>query len=309
MSPEHDDYEEEEEEEEFDVDEEEPQSIFAATWFRALLLVIGIAVVAVLALPYVLEWLGPSPKPTVSVLRPSPAAPPTPPQPSARASPSPPMPPAVGAAQPPERPPAKAPPAAPKVSTPSRPPGKPAGTAPPQATQPTKPASRTGPTQVAKKAAPPAGKPAMTKGDYWVQVGAFTEPGNAARLVARLSGQEFAVQQVTVTRGDENGNEVFVPGASQSDVYDVVKTKGYRADAVKDGAAVRPLLSLRDAVEVSKQLAEAGMDVRIRRVGAGKQTLHLVRVGGVGDRKQAQALRKELAGKGIPGFVVKGAPR
>jgi len=95
-------------------------------------------------------------------------------------------------------------------------------------------------------------------------------------------------------------------------VYDRVKGKGYHVDAVKGGAVVRPALPLKDAVALSKELADAGMDVKIRRVGGGggeKATFHLVRVGGFADRKAAAAAQKELGGKGVPGFVVKGAPR
>ncbi len=98
-------------------------------------------------------------------------------------------------------------------------------------------------------------------------------------------------------------------GAKQRDVYDKVKAKGYRVDAVKGGAVVRPALPLKDAVDLSKELAGAGMDVKIRRVGGDKATFYLVRVGGFADRKEAEAAQKELAGKGVPGFIVKGAPR
>ncbi|MEK7709404.1 MAG: SPOR domain-containing protein, partial [candidate division NC10 bacterium] len=165
--------------------------------------------------------------------------------------------------------------------------------------------------------AEPAAKPAAapSKGDYWVQVGAFSDAKNASRLAARLKDQKYSVQQATVTRGSgggTRGNEVFVAGAKQRDVYDRVKGKGYHVDAVKGGAVVRPPLPLKDAVALSKELADAGMDVKIRRVGGGggeKATFHLVRVGGWADRKEAVAAHKELGGKGVPGFVVKGAPR
>lgn len=302
MSPEHDDYEEEEEGEEFETDGDEPRSIFSATWFRALLLVIGLAVVAVLALPYVLEWLGPPPQPTVSILRPPPATPPKPssspkvvepPRPSAT-TPAPSAP--TGGEGPAQAAPKAVPPAAPT-------PPRPTVAKPPPATS------------MAKKPATPASKPAVVarggaRGEYWVQVGAFTAADNAARLATRLTEQNYRVERATVTRGgEEMRNEVFVPGAAQSEVYDAVKGKGYRADAVKGGAAVRPLLSLRDAVEISKELTEAGMDVRIRRVGEGKRTLHLVRVGAFSDRDTARAAQKELEGKGVRGFVIKGAPR
>lgn len=279
MSPERDDYEgddEEEEEEEYE-EEEEPRSIFANPWFRAMLAVLVLAVVGVLALPYVQEWW--ASKPQVSIVKPSP--------PPAPAAPSPPTP-------------------APQVA--EKPAEKPAEPAP----KPAAPAAPPAPASAPRVAAKPA-PAAPDKGDYWVQVGAFSDAKNAGRLAAQLTDQKYAVQRATVTRGSGSGggNEVFVAGAKQRDVYDKVKAKGYRVDAVKGGAVVRPPLPLKDAVAISKELAGAGMDVKIRRVGGGgeKATFHLVRVGGFADRTEAEAAQTELGGKGVPGFVVKGAPR
>src|SRR3972149_438826 len=90
MSPERDDYEDEEEEYE---EEEEPRSIFANPWSRAALAVLILAVVGVLALPYVQEWWGGPSKPQVTVAKPpqaSPAKPPPTPAPPAPAAPGPP---------------------------------------------------------------------------------------------------------------------------------------------------------------------------------------------------------------------------
>jgi len=295
MSPERDDYEDEEEYEE----EEEPQSVFAATWFRALLIVIMLAVVGVLALPYALDWFKAAPKPAVSVVKPTPA----PRAPQLPAS----LPPAPAAPAQPPRP--AAPPPTPKIAEP-----------PPKAT-PAPPAPAAPPTpapKVAEKPAEPAPKPAVStpapapaKGDYWVQVGAFSDPKNAARLGAKLTAEKYSVERATVKRGGggDGRNEVFAPGVPQRDLYDKVKAKGLRADAVKGGSVVRPLLPLRDAVALSKELAAAGMAVKIRRVGAEKGTVYLVRVGGFADRQEAAAAKAELEGKGIPGFVVKGPPR
>lgn len=302
MSPDRDDYEDEErDEEEY---EEEPRSIFAATWFRALLAVIILAVVAVLALPYVLEWLQPAPRPPVAVVKPAP-----PPPPKAPAPPAPP--PAAAPAQPVAKAPAPPPPPPREArETPKAPAPK---SAPPPAQVAQKPRAPE-PPAAAPMPKPKAKRPPQpARGDYWVQVGAFTDAKNAGALAARLGSEQYAVQRATVRRGATGGggNEVFVEGAAQSEVYDKVRAKGYRVDAVKGGAAVRPLLPLREAVALSKELAEAGMKVKIRRVGGpGEQaTFHLVRVGGFPDRKQAAAVQKELADKGIPGFIVKGPPR
>ncbi len=312
MSPERDDYEDEEEEYE---DEEAPRSIFQTLWFRAVLAVLILAVAGVLALPYLQEWFGSSSRPQVSVLRPAPPAQPAPP------APQPPTPAAPAGA-----PPAAAP-TAPKVVEKAPPRAKPtpppAPTAPPAREAPApkvaeKPGAPAAPApKPAEKPAEPAPKPAApaapSKGDYWVQVGAFSDAKNAARFAARLTDRKYPVEQATVTRGSAGGtegNEIFVSGAKQRDVYDLVKAKGYHVDAVKGGAVVRPPLPLRDAVALSKELADKGMDVKIRRVGGTrKATFHVVRVGGYADRKEAEAVRKELADKGTPGFIAKGAPR
>jgi hypothetical protein len=47
-----------------------PRSIFAATWFRVVLVVIVLGVVGAVAVPYVLDWMNPPPAPrTVATTR------------------------------------------------------------------------------------------------------------------------------------------------------------------------------------------------------------------------------------------------
>src|SRR5438477_10741627 len=88
-----------------DYGEEIPRSMFSTTWFRALLVVVVLAVVGVLALPYLLDWVGPTrltpaaKRPVVSVPAPRrPAPSPDVAQP-APAVPAPPLP-ARGVARP-----------------------------------------------------------------------------------------------------------------------------------------------------------------------------------------------------------------
>lgn len=67
-----------------------PRSIFAATWFRVVLVVIVFAVIGAVAVPYILDYMNPPPKPamasrpSIPVVRPSaPIAPPPAPAPAA----------------------------------------------------------------------------------------------------------------------------------------------------------------------------------------------------------------------------------
>jgi cell division septation protein DedD len=52
-----------------------PRSIFAATWFRVVLVVIVLGVVGAVAVPYVLDWMNPPPTPRTATTTTSPLAP------------------------------------------------------------------------------------------------------------------------------------------------------------------------------------------------------------------------------------------
>ena len=85
------------------------------------------------------------------------------------------------------------------------------------------------------------------------------------------------------------------------------------AQAVTGGVVVRPALDLKDAVTLSRRLASEGLEVRIRRAAAGSTnggaTVHVVRVGGYATPAEAQAGKKQLAAKGVGGFVTQGAAK
>ena len=44
-------------------DEEAPRSIFSATWFRVVLVVVGVAIIGAVSVPYVLDVVNPPPAP------------------------------------------------------------------------------------------------------------------------------------------------------------------------------------------------------------------------------------------------------
>ncbi len=238
--------------------EEAPRSIFATTWFRAVLVVVVLAVVGVLALPYLLDWVGPSKlSPTLTgpvVTVPSPprgsaAAPPAGAPPASPAAPGAATPPAGPMAQmtpsatepKPEMPPAAAPaPAAQAPAKAAR--GAAPGTKPESpktaSSEPTRAMSaepapkaaraadgaRTAAKPAAKPAAKASGKPkasAAAGGPFWVQVGAFREESRAKALMAKLRADDFAAEEVGPSEAPAAAAEPAAPASGGGDKYDV----------------------------------------------------------------------------------------
>ena len=173
---------------------------------------------------------------------------------------------------------------------------------------------------VIARAAPPApaapAKPLNGGGSYWVQVGLFQNAANAERLAQDLRTDRFSVEVAQVTRDGAasaaSRHEVFVTGSSVEAVTAALKGSG-SAHAVTGGVVVRPALDLKDAVTLSRRLASEGLEVRIRRAAGGATsggaTVHVVRVGGYATADEAQAGKKQLAAKGVGGFVTQGAAK
>jgi len=317
-----------------DYADDVPRSVFATTWFRAIIVIVALGVVGVLALPYLLDWvkpsnLSPTPKgPVVSV--PSlprgsaetpmgvPAAPPaSPPAPPAPATPTP-----------------QVPSAAPKAPEPSPAPspGAPARGRAPSAAPAQTAAVKHESAKAAAKPRPRRAAAAKAAGPFWVQVGAFRGEEHAKALVAKLQADNFRAEEVAVsggaaeTAGSEVGEsapgdkyDVFVSVASPADVNVKLTGKGLSADPVAGGPDIKPSLQLRDAVALSKDLAVEGLKVQVRRAPAGVRArppagagtasgngLFRVRVGSFPDRSAAEAARKALAAKGYAGFISRG---
>jgi len=190
--PEQDDFLEDEEQEEYGQ-----RSIFATGWFRAVLVLLVLAVVGVIAVPLIGGWFEPTPPPKV-ISKPS--------EPSAPVVPVPSTPPPASQMPSTAAPPAAPPPAAapaptppPAVSSPAPAPARPEmppASAPKAAEKPKAP-ERTAAVTPPSKSAP---KPAASSGNYWVQVGAFKESGNAEGLARKLRSEGFSAQITRVTR-------------------------------------------------------------------------------------------------------------
>jgi cell division septation protein DedD len=285
--------------EEDEQDEAARRSIFSAGWFRALLVLTVLAIIVVVSLPYLLNWLEPTPSPPgkPQAKASEPATPqPTPPAPAPPAAPAPTVAPAPSAPAPPAKteapasPPAKpdAPATAQAPAAPS-PADRPVGTAPPPAVPaPAAPAAKPAPAvkaetpkvpSAAKKSAPVE----VGQGGYWVQVGAFAEERNAEALSKQLKGENFPVTISRISRGGSAPaaakapssapaagaqNQLFITGSTTEAVNAALKGKG-TAQPVKGGQVVNPPFDLETAMSLSSSLKKEGFKVVIRRAKAG----------------------------------------
>jgi cell division septation protein DedD len=335
--------------EEDEQDEIARRSIFSAGWFRALLVLTVLAIIVVVSLPYLLNWLEPNPtppaKPQAKVTEPAPAPAPSPsdakpPAPAMVPAPAAPTPPAKAEA--PAAPPVKPePPSVAQAPTATGPADRPVGTAPlPAVPAPTAPpakaaapAAKPEAPKAASEGAPAASAEGGSPGRYFVQVGAFVEAHNAEALSKQLKAEKFPVTISRVSRGGrapapapaatkaEAGgqNQLFITGSTPDAVNAALKGKG-TAQPVKGGLVVTPPYDLETAMSLSSSLKKEGFKVVIRRAkaapaatapsgGTGGTTFHVVRVGGFPDRAKAQQVRGELEAKGHPGFLTQGAAR
>jgi len=222
VSPEQKDFHSEEDfHEDDEQDDYAPRSIFAAGWFRAVLVLTILAIVVVVALPYVLRWFEPPPvkEPSRTTQAPEPAPPP-----ASGPAPQPPQ----SAVSPPSGPAPQLPSATVKPA-PGKP-GAPTGSALPAS--PSRPApaasakssaavqgARAGeaarrPERLAAGSATPEGARAEVRRSYWVQLGLFKDLTNAERLAKKLRDQGFPVQVASVARSGTDAAAGGIPGGT-----------------------------------------------------------------------------------------------
>jgi cell division protein FtsN len=272
-------------------------SIFTARWFRVLL---GAGAVVVLAL-----WLGPSASrwlqgrptgqasrqamlPTGGAAEPNLAvAAPRQDPPAVRTSPPPTESrPAPAAAKP--KPAAEVPPAL-------------ALEPPPRVTAQASPATST-PPPIATVATP-------TSSLFRLQVGAFRDPQNADRLAEQLrsegaevhvagsGGETASMYRLMARPPEEEAVSAFV---------ERLRGLGHRAEETPAGVVVGDPVSVRAAIEATRQLREQGVRVRLERVPAPAAAgLRVVRVGSYATREEAEQARDELATRGHQAVVVR----
>jgi hypothetical protein len=192
---------------------------------------------------------------------------------------------------------------------------------------------------VGKTAAAPSVR--ATTGDFWVQVASFKQSDQASRLATKLRDQNFMVVETTATIRStatpkatpsetppavptgESRYDVFVTGTSPDDVTPKLPSNEVTAEALGDGAIIKPSLPLSEAVALSKTLAAAGLKVQVRRVRAGEPaapagasdsaagepaSVYRVRVGPFPDHPTAVAAMHELEARGYRPFIARARP-
>jgi cell division septation protein DedD len=265
-------------------------SIFTAAWFRVVL---GLGVVVILALvvgPSVSGWLRGERRPAPTAARPGPAD-------GTRSEAERGEPGAAVALR------AEATPAAPMATngaTATRPakaaagPDLPAAVATPAPSASTVPAEKT----------PASRGPAI----YRIQVGAFLDHRNADRLIERLRGEGVEAANSLAEESRMLYRVVATPpdGDGYAGLAERLRALGLEPEAAEDGAAVTRPVPLTAAVETSRRLREQGVRVRLQRQ-ASSAAFRVVRVGAYDTAEDAERARTDLAKRGYEGFVVREA--
>jgi cell division protein FtsN len=203
-----------------DIHEEEqdayaPRSIFAAGWFRAVLVLTVLAIVVVVALPYLLNWFEPAPAPVREPARTPEMAAPSAPPPGA----------STQATAPAVAPPSPAPAPTTTTEKPGPTPVPPSATIPapekPSAGSMTAKAPARAVERPATASTKSGGARATGRKSYWVQLGLFKETKNAEAFAKKLRAEGISVTVARVTRSAESGG---VPAGT----YHVVRAGAYR---------------------------------------------------------------------------------
>jgi cell division protein FtsN len=270
VSPERDDPTDEQEELYEDV---APRSIFAATWFRVVLVVIVLGVIGAITVPYALDWMNPPPAPrsaaTDTPMVPIPTTPSIGDKPAAERAPGEstseksasekasggdkrdvtvlPAPGASSASRPEPKPQSKDPKAGESASRPSA--AKPTPSKPEVALKPEggvktdpAPATATKPSTT-KPAAARATTPTPSAGgaSYWVQVGAFKDPESAKRVASKLRDENFKVEESLKPLGGAAAAMTSAPGKAPAAASSSTKSGADQYDVFVTGMSAEEL--------------------------------------------------------------------
>jgi hypothetical protein len=284
-------------------DEAPPRSIFATMWFRAVLVLIVLAVVVAVAVPYILDATNPPTKPTLASRpqpMPAPASPPGTPAPATPTS----SPLSAQADKAPDKPPAPDRASADKPAPMAQADKSAATLTPPEKSSENLSDKKDAKVVAAISSAKPrraiarsttaasAPRP-LASHEWWVQVGAFRDENTARKVAARLREQNYAVEEsvrgadkaIKASAPEQSSAAASAPNPAGVDQYDVfvssvttdelssrLSGKGLTAEASGGGVIVKPSLPLRDAVALSKDLATDGLKVQVRRAGSTGET-------------------------------------
>jgi cell division protein FtsN len=277
-------------------------SIFTALWFRVLLAGGALVVLALWLGPPATRWLLPGPsglaglasrqaiRPTAGAVTPGLA---------------------VAAPRPDSGPPVRTPPVLEARPAPPAPPAvkaKPGADVPPgSAAEPPKRVAEAAPALPAPPVA--TAVPGPASGLFRLQLGAFRDPRNADRLAEQLRSEGADV--LIAGEGGESASQYRLvarpPDGEAVDTFvERLRGLGHRTEVTPGGVVVGDPVSVRAAIETTRQLREQGIRVRLERVPAQAAAgLRVVRVGGYATREEAERARDELTGRGYKAVVVR----
>ena len=285
-------------------------SLFSRTWFRVTIILLVLGTVTAIAVPSVINTVSSRSRATVTTVPAPSTSVSTAPSPSAAVAESPAKPAVVPA-------PRSAPAATVSRATPA------VAGAPVATTRAPVAAPRSEPTPTR---APSGTASVSDRNEYWVQVGAFRDADVAKQMAAKLRERDFRVVESTITRNGGVARRAVttseryevVVGGSKDDLAARLAPRGLSVDPMKDGVRVRPMLPLRDAVALSKDLAGAGFKVQVKRAAAEVAvaprapevadgvTWYRVRVGPFPDRAAAQETLQKLTDRGYTPYIAHG---
>lgn len=268
MSPERDDFQDDDERDEF-----ASRSIFAAGWFRAVLVLTVLAIVVVISLPYLLNWFEPTPPPRIA--RPAEAPKPAPP-----VATSPAVTPAPPAAPAPATPPAAMAPVETKAAEPKI------------ATPPPAPAPKPAEPKVAEKAAPAPAPKVAEKPAPAEPVRKAVAEKPAPKVAAEKSQAKPAAEKAPPKPAPKAVAEKSAPDKStpekKATVAEKAPAKTEKAAPTRVAKAEAPVPSR--PVSTSAKSSEASS-------GTGN---YFIQLGAFKEQKNADTLAKSLRDAGFP---------
>jgi cell division protein FtsN len=140
---------------------------------------------------------------------------------------------------------------------------------------------------------------------YRIQLGAFLDHRNADRLLARLREENLGAETSIVEQPRLVYRVVVEAPPPVAALVERLQGLGFQGGEVtEEGVVVSSALPMKEAVEMSHQLRDRELRVRLKQE-AGGATFRVVRVGSYGSSEEADTALAQLVARGFAGLVVR----